>query len=85
MNIRKPTKKKLNEIPAVDLTSPNIWIPREEETDTEQYLVWEHRDGTNVIHCKVITKPGTLEMEHLTRCLGWKPTEAIKKTLKNIT
>jgi len=64
MSIRKPTRKELNELPVVDLTSPNIWNPREEETNTEQYLVWEHRNGTNVIHCKVIIKPGTPEMEH---------------------
>ena len=50
-----------------------------------QYLVWEHREGTNVIHCKAITKPGTPEIEHLRRCLGWKPVDVIKKTLKNTT
>ena len=53
--------------------------------DTGQYLVWEHRDGTNVIHCKAMNKPGTPEMKHLTRCLGLKPTEIIKKTLENTT
>ena len=65
MSIRKPTRKELNELPVIDLTNPTIWNPRENETDTEQYLIWEYRDGTNVINCKAITKPETPEIEHL--------------------
>ena len=85
MSIRKSTKKELNGLPVIDLTNPTIWNPTENETDTEQYLVWEYRDGTNVIHCKAITKPGTPEIDHLKRCLGWKPVDVIKKTLENTT
>ena len=85
ISIRKPTRKELNELLAVDLTNAAIQNLREEEMDTEQYLVWEHRDGTNVIHCKAIIKPGNPEMKHLTRCLGQKSTEVIKKTLENTT
>ena len=39
MSIRKPTRKELNELPVIDLTNLTIWNPRENETDTEQYLV----------------------------------------------
>ena len=52
MGIRKPTRKEINEIEVVDLTSASIWNPREEETDTAQYLVWEYRDETKVIYAK---------------------------------
>ena len=57
MSIRKPTRKEINEIEVVDLTSATIWNPREKETDTAHNLVWEYRDETNVIHCKIETKP----------------------------
>ena len=85
MSIRKPTRNELNELPFVDLSSPNIRNPREEEMDTEQYLVWEHRESTKVIHCMAIPKLGTPKMKHLTKLLRWKPTEVIKKTLENTT
>ncbi|HEY9708217.1 MAG TPA: hypothetical protein V6D48_08435 [Oculatellaceae cyanobacterium] len=85
MTIRKPTRKELNELPVIDLTNAAIWNPRTNETDEEQYLAEDYMNDTHAIHCRAFTKPGTPDMEHLKRCLGWKPTDVIKKTLENTT
>ncbi len=34
---------------------------------------------------KITTKDGSYDAEHVQRCLGWKPLEVIKKTLKATT
>ena len=87
MTIRKPTRKELNELSIIDLTSAEVWNPRANETDTELYGHQMDEDGnfTNIIHCKATSKPEKPDMQHLTRCLGWKSEDVIKKTLENTT
>ena len=85
MPIRKPTRKELNEGHIFDLTDGLEWNPRQNESDEGLSIVKQPGEHGNTVHCKALTKPDLPDMDQLRRCLGWKPTEVIKKTLENTT
>ena len=51
-----------------------------------EYYQAENENREDEYHnCMTLTKQGAINMEHVQRCLGWKPVDVIKKTLEATT
>ena len=90
--MRKPSQEELNTLPIIDITSSEPWYPKMNETELTEppmsmrlemrsYMEETMDDHWNF---KTTTFP-TADMDQVQRCLGWKPTDIIKETLKNTT
>ena len=86
--LRKPTKEELDTLPIHDITSGMPWHPRNEENDNDASITMKltfTTDNDNEYHNNAtITKP-TADLEHVQRCLGWKPMDVVKRTLEATT
>jgi hypothetical protein len=73
--IRVPTAQELLTCTVVDLTSPLPWSPSSESETSPSHLTLD-----------AFSAPSSgPDMEHIQRCLGWKPLDVIQKTLEATT
>src|SRR5689334_19285818 len=80
MKIGKPTPEELCDYNAYDLTSGVPWDPSLYEIDDS--CDEEHKSRI-VLASK--SKLSELDWDHLQKCLGWKPIDAVTKTLQATT
>ena len=85
----KPTKDEMESLPVFDVTSGMPWHPQTDENElygapVTMKLEYYHANDEIYHNNKTITNP-TADLEHVQRCLGWKPMDVIKKTLEATT
>ena len=74
LTIQYPTIKDLTDYPVIEITSDLPWDPEQGGNE---------KAPRNIK--KYTTDHDALDLEELQPCLGWKPTEVIKKTLEATT